>query len=190
MDTNKRICPEERAGGLDNIVRKWLQNPKRILGPYIKEGMTVADFGCGPGLFSIEMARMVGADGRVFACDMQDGMLERLRAKIRKTDLAKRIILHKCEQDNIGIQEKADLLLAFYVVHEVPDQEKFFKEAASLIRPNGLLFIIEPPFYVSKEEFMRSVMKAQSAGFEIIERPRVFMSKAVIMKNAYQDRPN
>jgi hypothetical protein len=40
-----RVCPVERAGSLDNGIRKWLQNPRKILGPYIEEGMTVLDLG-------------------------------------------------------------------------------------------------------------------------------------------------
>ncbi|MCP4372916.1 MAG: SAM-dependent methyltransferase, partial [Deltaproteobacteria bacterium] len=57
---NNRICPVERAGSLDSRIRRWLQNPQKILKPYIKEGMTVLDVGCGPGFFSIDMAQMVG----------------------------------------------------------------------------------------------------------------------------------
>ncbi len=53
---NERVCPVALSGSLDNSIRRWLQNPKKILSPYIKEGMTVLDVGCGPGFFSIEMA--------------------------------------------------------------------------------------------------------------------------------------
>ena len=79
---NNRVCPVERAGSLDNRVRKWLQNPKKILEPYITEGMIVLDVGCGPGFFSIDMAQMVGNSGRVIASDLQEGMLQKVRNKI------------------------------------------------------------------------------------------------------------
>lgn len=62
-DRSSRVCPVERAGHLDNRIRRWLQNPQKILRPYIEEGMTVIDVGCGPGFFSIEMAQMVGKSG-------------------------------------------------------------------------------------------------------------------------------
>jgi Ribosomal protein L11 methylase len=58
-----RVCPVERAGGLDNWVRRWLQNPRKFLAPYVSKGMTVLDMGCGPGFFSLEMASMVGVSG-------------------------------------------------------------------------------------------------------------------------------
>jgi ubiquinone/menaquinone biosynthesis C-methylase UbiE len=69
------VCPVERAGSLDSKIRRWLQNPQKILVPYVREEMTVLDIGCGPGLFSVEMARMVGKSGRVIAVDLQEGML-------------------------------------------------------------------------------------------------------------------
>ena len=51
MRDKNRICPVENAGGLDNGIRRWLQNPRKILGPYINEGMTALDFGCGARIF-------------------------------------------------------------------------------------------------------------------------------------------
>ena len=75
---NTRVCPVALSGSLDNRIRRWLQNPEKILRPYITEGMAVLDVGCGPGFFSLEMARMVGKSGRVIAADMQEGMLQKV----------------------------------------------------------------------------------------------------------------
>ena len=122
---NNRICPVERSGSLDTTFRKWLQDSQKILHPYVKEGMTAVDFGCGPGFFTVDMAHMVGESGRVIAVDLQEGMLQKLREKIQGTEHEERIMLHKCEEDNIGIAEQVDFILAFYVVHEVPRQDMF-----------------------------------------------------------------
>lgn len=177
-----RICPVEKARILDNRIRRWLQNPRKILGPYIEEGMTVLDIGCGPGFFSIDMAQMVGKSGRVIASDLQEGMLQKLRDKIRGTELEERITLHKCEENKIGVSDSIDFVLAFYLLHEVPNQEQFFNEIASILKPNGQVFIAEPLFHVSKTAFEETIKKARSAGFTPVERPKVFLSKAVIMK--------
>jgi hypothetical protein len=48
-DTGDRVCPVEIAGGLDNRIRRWLQEPCRMLAPYVSDDMTALDFGCGPG---------------------------------------------------------------------------------------------------------------------------------------------
>ena len=75
-NTKNRVFPVERAESLDNIIRRWLQNPQKILRPYLKEGMTVLDIGCGPGFISIDMAQMVGESGQVISVDLQEGMLQ------------------------------------------------------------------------------------------------------------------
>jgi len=177
-----RVCPVERAGGLDNKIRRWIHNPQKILGPYIREGMTVLDVGCGPGLYSIEMALMVGQSGRVIAVDLQDGMLQILREKIAGTELADRIVLRRCEDSRIGVKEAIDFALAFYMLHELPDQSGFFAEAEAILKPNGQLLVVEPPFHVSKSDFEETLGRAGKVGFEVAGRPRVFLSKTALLQ--------
>ncbi len=179
---NNRVCPVEIAGFLDNKIRRWLQNPQIILGPYIEEGMTALDLGCGPGFFSIDMAKIVGKSGRVIASDLQEGMLEKLRDKIKGTELEERITLHNCEENKIGVLEKVDFILAFYMVHEVPDQDEFFNEIESLLKPDGQIFIVEPPFHVSKSAFEETIRKVRNAGFTLVEKPKVLFSKTAVLK--------
>ena len=178
-----RVCPVTLAGGLDNTIRKWLQNPRKILGPYIKEGMIVLDVGCGPGFFSIELAQMVGNSGRVVAADLQEGMLQKLRDRIQGTELEERIILHKCEKNKSGLSENVDFVLAFYMVHEVPDQQSFLNEIKSILKPNGHVLIVEPPFHTSKREFAETVRRGRDAGLKVIDRPKIFPNKVVILQN-------
>lgn len=184
MESNRknRVCPVELAGSLDNRIRRWVQNPEKILSPYIQEGMTVLDFGCGPGFFTIEMARLVGQSGRVFAADLQEGMLDRLKKKTQGTELGSRIVLHKTEADKIGLSEKFDFILAFYLLHEVPDQEGFFSEIWRILKSKGKLLIVEPPFHVSRSAFEETVKKTQNAGFVLVERPTVLLSKTALLK--------
>jgi ubiquinone/menaquinone biosynthesis C-methylase UbiE len=185
-DRNRRVCPVERAGSLDNTIRRWLQNPQKILRPYIKEGMTVLDVGCGPGFFSIDMAKMVGNSGRVIASDLQEGMLQKVKAKIKGTELEERITLHKCEENKIGLSEHVDFVMLFYMVHEVPNKEEFFNEIGTILRPNGQVLIVEPPFHVSKSAFRETVRKARNVGFADVAGPDVLFSKTVILKKGKQ----
>lgn len=180
-ENNQRVCPVEIAGSLDNKFRKWLQNPHKILGPYVKDGMTVLDIGCGPGVYAVEMARLVGTDGHVFACDLQEGMLEKLKEKIEGSDLAERITLCKSEEGDIGATEPVDFVLAFYIVHEVVDQDRFFKQIAAITRQGGQLLIVEPPLHVSRVDFKNTIEKARIAGFEQVDKPKVFLSKTILM---------
>jgi ubiquinone/menaquinone biosynthesis C-methylase UbiE len=179
MDNNNRVCPTELAGGLDNRIRRWLQNPQKILGDYIHEGMTVLDVGCGPGYFSVDMARMVGQTGRVIAADLQEGMLQIVRDKVQSTELEKRITLHQCQPERIGVTEKVDFVLLFYMVHEVPDRVKLFTEIADLLKPNGQVLIVEPPLHVSKKAFDETIETARNAGLMPVDRPKVFFGLAM-----------
>ena len=146
--------------------------------------MTVLDVGCGPGFFSVEMAQMVGKTGRVIASDLQERMLQKVKEKIKGTELDRRIILHKCREDKIGVKQPVDFVLLFYMVHEVPNKEGLFKEIATILKPNGQVLIAEPPLHVSKSAFEETVRIAGSAGFVIAERPKLFFSRTVILKKA------
>lgn len=48
---------------------------------HIREGDTVADFGAGVGYFIPELSKRVGSSGRVYACEIQKGLVERLGAQ-------------------------------------------------------------------------------------------------------------
>lgn len=175
------ICPVEYAGSLDNSIRKLVHKPHRILEAHVSKGMTVLDLGCGPGFFTIEMAKLVGETGRVIAADIQQGMLNKVAGKIRGTDLEQRIGLHKCQDDMIGISKKVDFILAFWMVHEVSDQERLFEELNSVMNPGGRIWIIEPKIHVTEKSFKKMISRLESAGLEIIERPAIWLSRSVLL---------
>jgi len=180
-----RVCPVELANSLDNKIRKWLQDPHKILAPYIKEGMKVLDVGCGPGYFSVELAKMVGKDGKVFSVDMQEGMLQIIRNKISGTTFEGIIRLIKCEQDEIRVPEKVDFILAFYMVHEVPEKDKFFKTMKNILDEKGTFLIVESKFFhVTKKEFAVTLGKAEAAGFKASQGPKLSFSFSAVLRNA------
>ena len=180
-EQSQRICPVERAGALDSGLRRLVQNPQKILQPYIKEGMTVLDVGCGPGFFSVEIAKMLNGTGKVIAADVQDGMLNIIKGKITGTPLEQRIQLHQSSFESIGVVEKADFVLAFYMIHEVRNRKKFIEEFASILKPNGMMLIIEPKFHVSKKAFGTMVEMIKEIGFTVAESPKVFFSRTVLL---------
>ena len=178
----EHVCPVERAGHLDSSIRRWVQNPEKILRPYIEEGMTVLDMGCGPGFFSIDMAQMVGKSGRVIAADLQEGMLQKVRDKIKGTELEKRITLHQCGKNKIDVSAQVDFVLLFYMVHEIPNKEAFFSEIETILKPGGQVLMVEPPFHVSKSAFKEIVRKARDVGFASVKGPNMLFSKTMVLK--------
>jgi ubiquinone/menaquinone biosynthesis C-methylase UbiE len=180
MERNK-VCSVESAGALDLRFRKLLHDPQKILKPYIKEGFTVLDVGCGPGFFSIEMAKMVGISGKVVAADLQQGMLEIVKKKVENTSLQNLIELHKCESNKIGLTKEFDFILVFYMLHEVPNQTEFLKELHSLLKPNGRILIVEPKFHVTKKDFKNSIEIMKKIGFNVVEELNIFFSRSVVI---------
>jgi len=172
----------EKAGSLDKGWRRLVQNPKKIFKSYLSEGMTALDVGCGPGFFTISLAEMVGKNGKVIATDIQQGMLDRVREKIKGTDLEQRLDLCLTPQDGLGVTEPVDFVLAFYVLHELPDIEKFLREIKSILKPNGHLFIAEPSFHVSKKEFSKTLQLIEQVGFTVAGHPRVWFSRTVLVQ--------
>lgn len=176
----RHICSAEFSGALDNRFRKLVHNPEKILQDYVKDGMAVLDMGCGPGFFTLPIAEMVGDSGKVIAADFQAEMLEKLRNKIKDDKLRKRIILHQTAVDRIGVIEEIDLAFVFYMLHEAPDQRKFLEELKSIIKQGGKILLVEPKFHVSKKKFDNFVNIAVALGFQLIEKPKIFFSRAVI----------
>ena len=73
---------------------------------------------------------------------------------------------------------KIDAAFTIFVVHEVPDAAKLFREISTLLVPGGLLFISEPPIIVSGKEFWDTLSLAQEAGLQLVERRLFFVNRA------------
>jgi ubiquinone/menaquinone biosynthesis C-methylase UbiE len=167
---------------LDNRLRRIVQSPKRILREYIEEGDTVFDIGCGPGFFTIDMARMVGSRGRVVAIDLQQKMLDRVEKKAVRYGVSERMIYHRCQTDSIGLKQKADFILAYYMVHETPDPRAFLEEAKAMLKPDGKILAVEPRMHVSKSSFNNMLADAEAAGLKAVDFPRRKGGRSVVLK--------
>jgi ubiquinone/menaquinone biosynthesis C-methylase UbiE len=180
------VFPAENAGHLDTRLRRFLYHPDRLAERYVKPGDRVLDFGCGPGFFTREFAKRVGENGQVFSVDLQEAMLQIVREKMGAEGLLSRIRTHRCEADSINLPADLngtfDVAFTIFVVHEVPDPEKLFREIADLLKPGGILFYTEPPFVVSGREFRDNLALAEEAGFLQVERSLFFVNRASVLR--------
>jgi ubiquinone/menaquinone biosynthesis C-methylase UbiE len=176
----KHVCPWWLCFTFDNPLRKIIHDPIKIINPYVHQGDTVIDIGPGMGYFSIPIAELVGSTGRVTAIDIQPKMLSAIVNRAQKKGVADRIKTHLAGPDSIGFHEKADFILAFWMVHEVPDQKKFLSEIRNLMKPDGLFLLVEPLLHVSRKNFARMVEMAEELGFVIKESPEIRMSQSAL----------
>lgn len=187
-DRKHRVCPVEAAGMLEHPLRRLYENPQRILRPFVGAGMDVLDFGCGPGFFTLEMARLAGPTGRVTAVDLQQGMLDRAREKLERAGLADPVTFHLCGADAIGLAGAFDFILVFHVLHEVPDPEGFLRELKGLLKPGGRILLAEPGFHVSRAEFQGSLELVKLAGLEAGPGPRIPFSRTAVLHGSGDEK--
>jgi ubiquinone/menaquinone biosynthesis C-methylase UbiE len=177
-----RTCPWWLGHAIDNPLRRLIHDPGRLLSSYVRKGMSTADIGCGMGMFSIAMAKIAGDNGRVYAVDLQQEMLDALRKRAEKAGVADRIRLIRADLDSIGIQEPVDFVLAFWMIHEVRDKRTFFDQVASVLKEGGAFLFVEPKMHVTRSQYEDSLNVARSAGFEVRDAPSIRLSRAVVLQ--------
>ncbi len=176
------VCPVWMAYTFDNPLRKLFHDPQKLYSPWLKEGMTALDLGCGLGYMSLGMAKLVGEDGKVLSVDMQQGMLDRLQRRAARRGLGRRIQPTLCMQDGFATQEKVDFALAFWMLHETPDFKRTLAMLYESLKPGGHLFVAEPKMHIDRKEFINTLDAAKDIGFEIVANPDVKLSLAVALR--------
>jgi ubiquinone/menaquinone biosynthesis C-methylase UbiE len=178
--TQTHTFPAHKAHQLDHKFRRWLQNPFKILAPFVHEGMTVIDYGCGNGFFSMPLSSLTGGSGQVFAIDIQRDMLDKLSLKLSDSGISNVTPVLKVKVA-LELPVLCDFAIAIYVVHEIDDQNTFFKEMHKHLRPGAKFLIMEPDFIVSKKDFIKTLERAQKAGFKQVEPLNLLFSKAAVL---------
>lgn len=181
----QHVCPWWMGYLLTSPLRRWSHPPEDILAPFVAEGMTVVDVGCGMGHFSLPLAQMVGSKGRVICVDLQEKMINSLRRRATRAGLIRRIDLRTCSADSLGIEDLAgqvDFILLFAVAHEVPDIPGIFAQLYEALRSGGSLLLAEPAGHVNADKFAETVAAAEQVGLTAVGHPQIKRSRAVILK--------
>lgn len=178
----KHVCPWWLAYTFDNPLRRIFHDPKKIFAPYLNEGMTAIDLGCGMGYFSIGMAKIVGKTGKIISVDIQQKMLDTLQRRAEGAGVVNRITTFLCDEKNIGVNEKVDFALAFWMVHETPDESNFLKQVHSILNASGKLLLAEPKMHVTSAEFKKTLAIAQESGFKLIDVPKIYFSHTAVLE--------
>ena len=186
MPKNKEIKDKHfPAFALNNPFRKLVTDPKKFCS-YVKEGQVVADLGCGPGYFTIPIAKMVGPKGMVYAVDSDEKVIRVVKKKARKRGLdnIKAYAQSASELDFIE-DESVDFILAEGLLCSMAPKyhEKAVSEVKRILKPDGLAYlsaVIGSPGYVEKNEWERTL-----EGFVVKDRNEVQTKDdgwAVVMK--------
>jgi ubiquinone/menaquinone biosynthesis C-methylase UbiE len=123
---------------LDETTRRSWYNPEAVL-MGLQEGMTFVDVGCGDGFFSLLAAKKVGAEGRVYAVDVDASGIEKLQSKAKAEGLTNITAKTGRAEDTVFCNECADVVFFGMDLHDFDDPAKVLHNAREMIKPTGHL---------------------------------------------------
>lgn len=138
----------ERFARYDQLFRLDPRIAEGRLAPLgAREGETILDFGCGPGYVSVELARLVGARGRVHAVDVNAAFVARARQVAAEAGLADRITHHHVLDERLPLADASvDRAYCKNVLEYVPDLAHTLAEVVRVLRPGGTLVASDSDF--------------------------------------------
>ena len=141
---------------------QWRDGHEALIAPAgIGPGQVVADFGCGPGGLTIELARRVGETGRVIGLDINPEFLNRTRALAEEAGIGERIETVALAGDRIDLPDASvDRLLCKNVLEYVPDPLQTISEFHRVLKPGGIAHVTDSDwgaviFEPARERFAR-----------------------------------
>jgi ubiquinone/menaquinone biosynthesis C-methylase UbiE len=134
----------EGAPWLERRERVDEEDPDRALRLLrVAKGSTVADVGAGSGYFAVRLAKLVGPEGRVYASDIQPGMLELLKANVAKARVANVVPILGALTDPKLPANTMDLVIMVDVYHEFSQPQTMLARIRESLKPGGRLVLLE-----------------------------------------------
>ncbi len=151
--------------------RRFVQRPDVLAERmHLRPGMIVVEIGPGKGNYTKAVAERVMPDGKVYAIDIQESVIERLKKKIEKEGITN-IIPKIDDVYNLSFDnESVDRVLAIATLPEIPEPVKVLREFHRVLKPDGLVCLSEllpDPDYPRRSTEKRW---AAEAGFELREQ--------------------
>lgn len=130
---------------LQKMESKWqyFMSPATILPKFLtRTNMTLLDLGCGAGYFTIPAAKII-TDGHVYAVDRQQDMV-RTTLNRASAEALTNIDGIVALATNLPIPAASvDAVLMSMMFHHVEEQTQVLNEVKRVLRPNGILYIVE-----------------------------------------------
>jgi ubiquinone/menaquinone biosynthesis C-methylase UbiE len=137
---------EEFAKSLLAHERREWQDPDKIIAQIrIKKDMTVADLACGPGFFTVPLARVVGREGRVYAVDKSKVMLSYLRSNLKRSAIyPESVTIFESDVSKTKIPSAScDIVIFANILHDLDNPKLFLKEVMRISKPNTQIVDID-----------------------------------------------
>ena len=175
-----RTMSVEGAPWLDRREREDEENPDLALRLLrIRKGSTVADIGAGSGYITIRLAKIVGPMGKVYASDIQAGMLTLLQQNVAKAKVDNVIPVLGAIDDPKLPAESIDLAIMVDVYHEFSEPQKMLQRIRESLKPDGRLVLLEyraedPDVPILRDHKMSKAQVKQEVEHEGFKQSRVY----------------
>jgi len=125
-------------------MEEWLNSKGEVILREIgiKNSHKVVDFGCGEGVYSIIISKIIGERGKIIAIDKNQDKLDELREKMVEQNIDNIELLHLSEDSILPIEDSSiDVFLLYDVYHLLDKKQriKIIEEASRILREDGLL---------------------------------------------------
>ncbi len=107
----------------------------------LRAGMTVVDYGCGPGRYTTRFARLVGRNGKVYAVDVQPLAIEAVKHQMAKENLDNIVPLLANGYSTRLPDHSADVVCALDMFFGLKEPSMFLQEVYRIAKPTGVLVI-------------------------------------------------
>lgn len=156
---------------IDNpIRRRFVQRPEVVADRVgLRPGMVVVEIGPGKGSYTLAMAERVAPGGRVYAIDIQETVVERLRGSAEREGVANLLPRVDDAYDLSFEDGSVDRVVAIACLPEIPEPVRALREFHRILKPDGLVCLSEllpDPDYPWRGTEKRW---AEEAGFELHE---------------------
>lgn len=123
---------------------KWQRADELIRLLNISQGSAVADIGCHEGYMTFKLAKAVGNLGAVYAADIGEAKLEKVRKRAEQNNL-NQVKIVRAEQDNPMLPRNSlDAVIILDTYHEMDDHAEILQHILTSLKSGGRLLLCEP----------------------------------------------
>ena len=109
----------------------------------VKPGMSVADVGAGEGYYTVRLARVVGAKGRVLAEDIRPEVRDELGQRVQRENLDNVAVKLGTPDNPMLPTDSFDRVFLVHMYHEVQSPYAFLWHLRDGVKPNGLVVVVD-----------------------------------------------
>ena len=172
--------PGSRTGYIRNLEspsRQEWQKPDQVVERLqLKSGQRVAEIGSGSGYFVVRFARAVGETGKVYAADIDSDMLNYLKWRAGKEELANIELVEATPDDPKLAGSSVDLVFLCNTIHHIENRDRYYPYITRALREGGRLVVVDfynrplpvpsPRVKIARSDMIKEI---EQAGFHLVE---------------------